>query len=163
MNSLSQILSENFSDCSTEAKLARIVNISKSLKIHHPGEEEYAETVQLLVNWVPIAGSSNVRKLLFKNIDEVYLQHPDLPTVKLTPILNNLDENDPAYICDTLQLLALTYDKKYIPVISRYIYFADDQVNEVAINALTYIQYRSSSIRFCADGSLFSGNFSKSA
>ena len=163
MNQLTQILSENFAECSTEAKLARIINIGKSLKLHLSNDDELSETVQLLVDWVPKENNFNVRKLLFKNIDEAYSQHADLHTVKLTPILNGLDENDTIFICDTLQLLALTYDKKYIPVISRYIYFEDEKVSEVAINALTYIQYKSSSIRFCADGSLFSGNFSKSA
>jgi hypothetical protein len=43
------------------------------------------------------------------------------------------------FICGFLYLLSMTYSKKYIPVISKYLNHSEEKVREEAAIALTYL------------------------
>jgi hypothetical protein len=116
--------------------------------------DKLSESVQHLVNLLPLEYDLEKRRSLLKNIKESYSQNIDLTSVNLTPILNMLDESGPAFTCEILQLLSLTYNKKYTPVISRFIYSVDEQVREAAFSALTFIQFKPSSSRTVSAGFL---------
>lgn len=138
-----QILFEGIERCSPEEKANRLAAIGKYYRSGNANDKELTEIVQELVNLFPHEDNLIIRKLLFRNISTAYTQNSDLATIQLTPILNMLNENGPSFICNTLHLLSLTYNIKYSPVISRYLYYTDEKVREVAINALTFMQHKS--------------------
>ncbi|UEG49198.1 hypothetical protein LK994_11205 [Ferruginibacter lapsinanis] len=149
MNQTIQILFEGIGQCSPEEKANRLAAIGRYMRsgADNTHNEEIAQTVQELVNLLPLEDNLIIRKLLFRNISAAYTQTSGLADIQLTPILEMLNESGPVFICNTLHLLSLTYNIKYSPVISRYLYYADDKVREVAINALTFMQHKPSQKR----------------
>ena len=138
-----QILFEGIERCKPEEKANRLAAIGKYYRSGESDKNELSEIVQELVNLFPHEDDLIIRKLLFRNISSAYTQNSDLAKIQLTPILDMLNESGPSFICNTLHLLSLTYNIKYSPVISRYIYYTDEKVREVAINALTFMQHKS--------------------
>lgn len=142
MDQTIQILLKDITICSTEEKTSRLRNIGNYIK-SRPNTEDIISVAQNLVDLLPQENDQQARKLLFKNISIAYNKKADL-SIQLTPIVNLLDESGPAFICETLHLLSITRNKKYWPVISRYLYHTDEIIREEAVNALTYLQYNPS-------------------
>ncbi len=139
MDQTCQILLKDITLCSPEEKMSRLKNIGNYIKSGND-TEDIITVAQNLVDLLPQENDQQARKLLFKNISIAYNKRANL-TIQLTPIVNLLDESGPAFICETLHLLSVSRNKKYWPVISRYLYHAEEIIREEAANALTYLQY----------------------
>ncbi|MES2431985.1 MAG: hypothetical protein V4556_13710 [Bacteroidota bacterium] len=127
--------------CTSDKKADQLISIGNLIRTNQYKDEQITILVQQLIDMLPNEDELVIRELIFRNISLIYSKKTDLHSVKLTHILNILDESGPFFICNTLTLLSQTNNKKYFPVISRYVYYTDENVREVAIRALTFLQH----------------------
>ena len=115
-----------------DIKLSCLLDIGDYIEHPYPNEEGYVEVVQHLIILLSKEKESEVRKLLVRNIERAYMYTIDLDEISFEPLISVLDNNDPYFIRCVLYLLSMTYKRKYIPLIEKYIRHHDKAVSEDA-------------------------------
>ena len=115
-----------------DQKLGSLIDVYDYLEHPYPHEDGYVEVVQQLIVLLSKEKEPEVRKLLVRNIERAYMYTINLEEISFEPLIGVLESNDPYFIRSVLYLLSMTYNKKYIPLIEKYLGHHDITVREEA-------------------------------
>jgi hypothetical protein len=119
-----------------DVKLSCLLDIGDYIEHPYPHEDGYSETVQQLVILLSKETVPEIRRLLVSVIERAYLYPVSLSGINFEPLISKLETADPILIRSVLYLLSLTYDRKYIPVIEKYINHPQEEVKKEALYIL---------------------------
>jgi hypothetical protein len=115
-----------------DEKLSCLLDIGDYLEHPYPHEEGYVETVQQLVILLSKENDPEVRKGLVRNIERAYMYKINLEQISFEPLIHILYSADAFLIRSVLYLLSMTYNRKYIPLIEKYLGHPDEEVRKEA-------------------------------
>ena len=115
-----------------DTKLSHLTDIGDYIEHPYPYEDGYAEVVQQLIVLLSKETNHEVRKLLVRNIERAYLYRINLSGINFEPLTGILDSADAYFIRCVLYLLSMTYNRKYIPIIEKYLKHPDEEVAKEA-------------------------------
>jgi hypothetical protein len=115
-----------------DVKLSCLLDIGDYLEHPYPHEEGYAEVVQQLIILLSKENDPEVRKLFVRNIERAYMYNISLEQISFEPLIRILDSGDVFLMRNVLYLLSMTYNRKYIPLIEKYLDHADEEVRKEA-------------------------------
>ncbi|MFT3681730.1 MAG: hypothetical protein QM791_15775 [Ferruginibacter sp.] len=124
---------------SPEEKINALLDIGDSIEFGYYKAGVLPQVVQSLINSLPKEKNLKVRRFIFRDISAAYTKKADLSHVEFEPVLNILPEAEPFFICNVLNLLSLTQNQVYTPVISRYLSHPDREVRKEALSALMHL------------------------
>jgi hypothetical protein len=113
-------------------KLAYLLGIGDYLEHPYPDDEGYVEVVQQLVVLLSKENDPEVTRLLVRNIEHAYMYKINLEGISFEPLTSILDGADPFFIRCVLYLLSMTFNRRYIPVVEKYLRHSDETVREEA-------------------------------
>ena len=111
-----------------DEKRGSLMDIYDYLEHPYPYEDGYADVVQQLIVLLSKEMDAEVRKLLVRNIEMAYMYTINLDGISFEPLINGLDKADPFFIRSVLYLLSMTYSRKYIPVVERFLGHSNEDV-----------------------------------
>jgi HEAT repeat protein len=115
-----------------DVKLSCLLDIYDYLDHPYPHEEGYAEVVQQLIVLLSKESDHQVRRQIVRNIEKAYMCNISLEQISFEPVIGILNEADPFFIRSILYLLSMTYNRKYIPLIEKYLDHPDEEVRKEA-------------------------------
>ena len=115
-----------------EEKINCLIDIGYYLKIPDQGEDDFRKVVQQLIFLLTKEKDPEVRKYFFRNIYTAYLQSTDLSELNYGPLLHGLDSKEPVFIRNVLDLLSMTWDKKYKKIFAKYMSHPDEKLRAEA-------------------------------
>lgn len=136
MNPVIQHLLKEMETGEPDMKPGYLLDIGDYIEHPYPHEDSYPETVQQLVILLSKETEPEVRRQLVKVIERAYSYPVSLSGINFEPLISKLETADPILIQSVLYLLSLTYDRKYIPVIERYINHPQEEVKQEALYIL---------------------------
>jgi hypothetical protein len=111
-------------------KLSALMDIFDYIYHPYPHEDGYVEVVQQMIVLLSKENDPEVRKLLVRNIERAYMYTINLEEISFEPLTSILDKADPFFIRSVLYLLSMTYNRKYIPVVEKYLSHSDEEVRK---------------------------------
>ena len=139
MNQATENLFKEIETGSIEEKSGSLLVLGDDIEFAHFKPEVIQEIVQRLINILSGETEWQVIKLLFRNISIAYMQQVDLHEINYDRLINMMNTVESKFINGVLYLLSMTYNKKYIPVISKYLEHPDETVRKEALDALAYL------------------------
>jgi hypothetical protein len=139
MNQLIEKLLEGVETGSPEWKISHLVDIGDHIDFAYPKDEDLRAIVQRLVNISVKETDEKIQGTTFRIISKAYMQRVDLTEISFEPLIAILDKAGPGFICSVIYLLSMTYQNKYIPVISEYSTHPDKKVRQEAESAIEYL------------------------
>lgn len=115
-----------------DMKLSSLIGIGDYIEHPYPYEDGYAGVVQQLIVLLSKETSHEVRKLLVRNIEKAYLYTIDLTDISFEPVTSILNKADSYFIRSVLYLLSMTYDRKYVPILEKYLCHSNEEVRKEA-------------------------------
>jgi hypothetical protein len=115
-----------------DVKLSCLLGIGDYLEHPYPHEEGFVEVVQQLIVLLTKEKDPKVRRQFVRNIEKAYMYNISLETISFEPLISILDSADPFFIRCILYLLSMTYNRKYIPLIEKYLGHPDEEVRKEA-------------------------------
>ncbi|HKC37742.1 MAG TPA: hypothetical protein VKB95_16815 [Chitinophagaceae bacterium] len=107
-----------------EEKLSCLPDISDY--IEH--EDGYAKVVQQLIVLLSKETDPEVKKIFVRNIEMAYMYKINLEVINFEPLMGILDNADPFFIPSVLYLLSMTYSRKYIPVVEKFLSHSNKEI-----------------------------------
>jgi len=111
-----------------DEKLSCLLDISDYIEHPYPHEDGYVEVVQQLIVLLSKEIDPEVRKLLVRNIERAYMYKINLEAINFEPLTSILDGADPFFIRSVLYLLSMTYSRKYIPVVEKFLGHSNEEI-----------------------------------
>ena len=111
-----------------DEKRSCLLDIYDYLEHPYPHEDGYVEVVQQLIVLFSKETDPEIRKLLTRNIEMAYMYKINLEAISFEPLISVLDNADPFFIRSVLYLLSMTYSRKYIPVVEKFLGHANEEV-----------------------------------
>ena len=115
-----------------DIKLSSLIDIGDYLEHPYPYEDGYAEVVQQLIVLLSKETDHGVRKLLVRNIERAYVQQINLSDINFEPVTGILHNADSFFIRSVLYLLSMTYNRKYFPIVEKFLEHPDEEVRKEA-------------------------------
>lgn len=140
MNHDAQFLFNCIEKESSEEKINTLLNIGDSIELGYYKAKVLPNIVQALVNLLTREKDLKARKLIFRDISAAYMKKADLSSVQYDSLVDVSRDAEPNFICNMLHLLAMTYDKKYITVASKYLSHPDEMVRREALATYSSLQ-----------------------
>jgi hypothetical protein len=116
-----------------EEKINCLIDITYFFKSAYPGKEDFTAVVQRLIFLLTKEKDDAVRSQFFKTLYNAYLQPVDLSTISYGPLLHGLDSKDTIFIRNVLDLLSMTWDKKYKNIFAKYMSHPDEKLRTEAL------------------------------
>lgn len=139
MNTTTEDLFKAIETGSIEEKRGALLVLGDDIEFAHFKPEIIIEIVERIINVLTTETDWSVIKLLFRNINIALTLTIDLSPINYEPLINMLDRSTPIFINHVLYLLSMTYNKKYIPVISKYLDHPDNTVKQEAEDAIRFM------------------------
>ena len=111
-----------------DEKRSSLIGIYDYLEHPYPHEDGYVEVVQQLIVLLSKEMEPEIRKLLVRNIEMAYMYKINLEAISFEPLIVVLDKADPFFIRSVLYLLSMTYSRKYIPVVEKFLGHSNEEV-----------------------------------
>src|SRR5258705_4427259 len=116
-----------------EEKINCLIDIGYYLEIPDSNQDDFRKVVQQLIFLLTKEKDPEVRILFFQKIYTAYLQRMDLSNLNYGPLLHGLDSKDPIFIRNVLDLLSMTWDKKYKKIFLKYMTHPDEKLRAEAL------------------------------
>jgi len=113
-----------------DMKLSHLLDIGDYIEHPWPHEEGYLEVVRQLIVLLSKENDHEVRKLLVRNIEKTYMYNIDLTEINFEPLTSILDSADTYFINAVLYLLSMTCNRKYIPIVEKYLNHPDEKLRK---------------------------------
>jgi hypothetical protein len=136
MNPVIQQLLRELETAPEDKKRNCLLDIGDYMDHPYPYEEGYAETVQQLVILLSKEPLPEIRMRLVSIIERAYMYPVSLSGISFEPLMKILDTADFSMIRSVLYLLSMTYDRKYIPVIEKFLTHPQQEVRNEAADIL---------------------------
>jgi len=111
-----------------DEKRSCLLDIYDYIEHPYPHEDGYVEVVQHLIVLFGKETDPEIRKLLLRDIEMAYMYRINLEAISFEPLISVLDNADPFFIRSVLYLLSMTYSRKYIPVVEKFLGHANEEV-----------------------------------
>jgi hypothetical protein len=132
MNPTIRNIFKHLESSDTEEKVSMLVDVADWIQAPGYNSAGFPGTIQELIRLASIEQEPKVQKQMFRNISLAYMQRFDLSGMDFEPLITGLKNRGPVFINSVLFLLSMTYDKKYIEIISGFINHPDKKVSEEA-------------------------------
>ncbi len=139
MNTITENLFKAIETGSIEEKTGALLILGDDIEFAHFKSEVIAEIVERLIDILTRESDWQIIKLLFRNIGIALTLTIDLSAISYEPLINMLDRSTPNFINHVLYLLSMSYNKKYIPLITKYFDHPDSTVRQEAEDAIRYM------------------------
>jgi hypothetical protein len=120
-------------------KLGCLARLGDRLEYRDWQPDEFIAVVAMLISFFAAEPNWEVKGGIFRSLNIAFMRGYDLKNISMEPLIKSLANAEPKFVMSVLYILSMTGNKKYLPLMGKYLTHKNELIREEAQKSLQYL------------------------